>query len=99
MVVNTKLPNHSVYQLKGDVYVQEAAALRQELLQRIEEGSREIVLDVSGVTFLDSAGLGVMVTVHKRLRAVGGHFIIQGVKGSVLELFQTARLHRVFQIR
>ena len=82
--------------LKGDIYMEDSAHIREELLQYIMEGFKNLRIDMSGVTFIDSSGLGVLVAIQKRAIQNGGAVTIVGLKGSVLELFELTRLNRVF---
>ncbi|MGE5704213.1 MAG: STAS domain-containing protein [Clostridia bacterium] len=82
--------------LEGDIYVEESAHIREELLQYISDGYKNLRIDMSRVTFIDSSGLGVLVAIQKRAIQNGGAVTIVGLKGSVLELFELTRLNRVF---
>lgn len=74
-----------------------APAFKQEVVRLVEAGDTRLVLDLSGVSFLDSSGLGAMVSV---LKALGqrGTLVVCGVSGAVLALFQLTRMDKVFQI-
>lgn len=74
-----------------------APAFKQEVVKLVEAGDTRLVLDLAGVEFLDSSGLGAMVSV---LKALGqrGTLVVCNVKGSVLALFQLTRMDRVFAI-
>lgn len=90
----TSMPlNHSVtIQLEEKIHVPEATELREALLSEVEAGSDQFVLDLSHTTFLDSAGLGVLVTLSKRLRSVNGTVTIQGASKSIKELFDLTKI-------
>src|SRR4051812_20572087 len=74
-----------------------APAFRQAVLQVVEQGHTRLVLDLAAVEFLDSSGLGAMVSV---LKAVGsrGALVVCHVRGAVLSLFQLTRMDKVFVI-
>lgn len=74
-----------------------APALREALLRRIEDGRTRIVLDLSGVSFMDSSGLGALVSALKRL-GPGGTLAVAGATGAVARLFQLTRMDRVFAL-
>ncbi|MCP3032413.1 STAS domain-containing protein [Halobacillus sp. A1] len=92
-----RLDREVVVRLSGSIRVDEAADLREKLLIEIEEGYNILKIDFSQVTFLDSAGLGVLVTIYKRVRHRGGALIIQRASNSILELFKLTRLTQVFE--
>jgi anti-sigma B factor antagonist len=74
-----------------------APALREELLRRIDEGHGRIVLDLSATQFMDSSGLGALVSAVKRL-GTRGTLAIAGAQGPVARLFALTRMDRVFSL-
>ncbi len=74
-----------------------APTFKQEVVKLIEGGDSRLVLDLGTVEFLDSSGLGAMVSI---LKALGqrGTVVVCGVRGSVLSLFQLTRMDKVFAI-
>ena len=85
--------------LYGSLFMEEAALLRQKLLLQLEKGYNRFVVNLSGVDYIDSSGLGVLVAVHKRALQNGGTVILIGMQGTVKELFELTRLDKVFDIR
>lgn len=75
----------------------EAPALREALLRHIDAGHGQIVLDLSRTDFLDSSGLGALVTAVKRLGS-RGTLAIAGAQGAVTRLFSLTRMDRVFAL-
>lgn len=74
-----------------------APGFRQAVVQLIEGGDRRLVLDLAGVDFLDSSGLGAIVSILKALGAQGS-MAVCGVRGGVLSLFKLTRMDKVFTI-
>lgn len=74
-----------------------APLFKQEVVRLIEAGDLRLVLDLEGVQFLDSSGLGAIVSI---LKAVGnrGTLAVCNVRGAVLSLFQLTRMDRVFTL-
>ncbi|HWR37983.1 MAG TPA: STAS domain-containing protein [Patescibacteria group bacterium] len=87
-----------VVELSGGMYVEDAAVLREELIKLIEAGHRDFVIRLDQVDYIDSSGLGVLVTILKRIRELDGKLVIGGVKGVVKTLFELTRLNRVFDL-
>ncbi|WP_378954714.1 STAS domain-containing protein [Pelosinus sp. sgz500959] len=87
--------NHVKAFLKGKVYSQDASIFRDELLEHIEQGVTEISIDLSELTYIDSTGLGVLITIHKRTKEKNGKIVITGAQGMVEQLFKRTRLDRV----
>lgn len=88
-----------VVTLDGSLYVEEAAVLRERLLEYIQTGQRDFVVDLKNVDYIDSSGLGVLVAIQKRALQNGGKVIIKGLRGTVRELFEMTRLTKVFEIQ
>ena len=70
---------------------------KDALTGAIDEGHRKIILDLSHVKFLDSSGLGVMVSMVKKLTGSGA-LAFCGVQEQVAQVFSLTRLDRVFNI-
>lgn len=84
--------------LDGRIYVEEAALLREKLLEYISKGYANFIIDVSRVSYIDSSGLGVLVAIHKRAIQNSGAVTIKGLQGMVKELFELTRLNKVFDV-
>lgn len=74
-----------------------APAFKQEVVQLVQGGERRLVMDLSGVEFLDSSGLGALVSILKALGTQGA-LAVCGARGSVLSLFKLTRMDKVFPI-
>ena len=78
-----------------DAYV--ASDFKQKMLALIQEGNSVLVLNWKEVEFIDSSGLGALVSVLKTLGAEGD-IVICEVNETVMSLFKLTRLDKVFQI-
>jgi anti-sigma B factor antagonist len=74
-----------------------AKEFRDDLEGAITDEAK-ILLDMSNVEFVDSAGLGTIVATLKRLRASGGDLTICCVHKTVRALFELVRMHRLVEI-
>ncbi len=88
-----------MYYLEGAVTTVEAGDLKQVVRSAIKDGMREIHLDLSQTEFIDSAGLGSFVALHKSAIEVGGNLHLCGLLPHVLAVFELTRLHRVLSIQ
>ncbi len=73
-----------------------APQFKDEITQRIEGGHTKLLLDFSMVEFIDSTGLGVLVSCLKRLGK--GDMSIAGAKGAVSRLFTLTHMDKVFAL-
>jgi anti-sigma B factor antagonist len=74
-----------------------APAFKDEMTRCIESGQHQIVLDLSQVDFIDSSGLGALVSCLKRL-GPRGSLAVAGATGAVSRLFSLTRMDRVFAL-
>jgi anti-sigma B factor antagonist len=88
-----------VVTLTGSIYVEGAAAMREKLLEYVNKGYNNFLINLSAVDYIDSSGLGVFVAVQKRALQQGGGVVITGLSGVVQELFELTRLTKVFEIK
>lgn len=75
-----------------------APEMRAMITQIIEDGRRQIVVDLSALELIDSSGVAVLVSLYKRVRADGGDVKIVGAKDQPLAIFKLLRMDRVFAI-
>lgn len=62
------------------------------------ENNNKVVIDLSGVAFLDSSGIGCLVTIWRNATRNDGDLRLTGIKPAVRTIFEITRLHRVFEI-
>lgn len=74
-----------------------AAPFKEEIARRIKAGERCILLDLSRVDFIDSSGLGAILS-GLRLMGKDGDLIICGLTEPVASMFKLTRMDRVFSI-
>ena len=75
-----------------------AGEARKELQALIDEGRVRLVFDLSGVDFVDSSGLSVLVTALKKTRSVGGDVALVGLTDPVRSLIELTRLQSAFSM-
>ena len=89
---------HSVLSLRGEIDVYTAPLLRQAILDLVEQGRLNVVIDMTEVDFLDSTGLGVLVEGLKRVRTRDGTFAIVATQDKILKIFDITGLNKAFPI-
>ena len=98
--INTEQLGDSSYviSLTGEVDLYTAPEFKQQLLEVINQGAKEVVVDFSNTTFIDSTTLGVLVGGVKRLRPDGGKLSIVCSDRNITKIFEITGLNRVFPI-
>lgn len=89
---------HTVLAVHGEIDTYSAPQLRHSLSEQIVEGRRQIVIDMTQVSFLDSAGLGVLIGALRRLRSLGGDLTLAGCARPTLKLLRITGLDSVFRL-
>jgi anti-sigma B factor antagonist len=89
---------YTVLAVHGEVDVYTAPRLRERLIELVSQGSHQVVVDLEGVDFLDSTGLGVLVGGLKRLRSHDGDMILVCTQPRILKVFEITGLTKVFSI-
>jgi anti-sigma B factor antagonist len=82
----------------GEIDVATAPQLRERLHGVIAEGRATVVLDLLGVTFLDSTALGVLVGALKRCRELGGELHVVVADARIKKIFEITGLNKVFPL-
>ena len=72
--------------------------LKEQMLQLFDEGKCSLVIDLSMVRFIDSSGLGALVSGFKNASAREGSVKLCCLQPQVRSMFELTRLHRVFEI-
>ncbi|WP_329493589.1 STAS domain-containing protein [Kitasatospora herbaricolor] len=81
----------AVVRAHGDIDLDTAPALHRRLEAALRE-HRDVVLDLSQVTFMDCAGLGVLVDARDQADRHGGHLVLRAVGPDVLRLLRITGL-------
>src|SRR6476660_4631105 len=85
-----------VISLTGEVDLCTAPEFKQQLLEVIGQGGKEVVVDFSGTTFIDSTTLGVLVGGVKRLRTNDGPLSLICNDRNITKIFEITGLDKVF---
>ncbi len=72
--------------------------LKTEMNRLFSEGAKDLILDLKDVRFIDSSGLGVLVSGFKNASTRQGSLKLAGLQTQVRSMFELTRLHRVFDI-
>lgn len=72
--------------------------LKEQMLQLFDDGKCNLVIDLSEVRFVDSSGLGALVSGFKNASAREGSLKLCCLQPQVRSMFELTRLHRVFEI-
>ena len=88
----------SKIQLAGRLEAATVPELKAEVQKLVSNNSSQIVLDMAGVTFVDSSGLGALVASLRTVNKVDGDIRIANLTPDVRSIFELTRMHRLFEI-
>ena len=88
----------NVLPLEGDIDLHVSPAVTEALTAMIKKKPERIVIDLSRVTYIDSAGIAVLILAMQQVEAYGGKFFLSGLQETLRSIFETSRLERVFRI-
>ena len=91
--------NETVVTAAGELDVNTAPELREQLARLISGGANNLSIDLSAVSFVDSTALSVLVSALKRLRQADGDLQLASPTPSVRRVFEITGLTRLFTIR
>jgi anti-sigma B factor antagonist len=97
-VDSTLVQDRVVVTVRGELDVATSPLLRAALAELVEAaGVPCIVVDLAGVTFIDSAGVHALVEASKRLGGGGGELVLSGVKPGAFKVLDVCGLTSVFR--
>ena len=85
--------------LKGEIDHHSAVRVRCEIDERISSmRPKKAVLDLSGIEFMDSSGLGLVMGRYSKMQAVGGELSVKNPNERIIKIFKLAGLERIIKI-
>ena len=97
-VIVTEIEQIAVVELPGEKLDAGNAKECKDVLHPIVDQHSRIVLDLSQLEFVDSSGLGVLLSCLRRQTGAEGSLLLCGLARPVRALFELVRMHRVFDI-
>lgn len=85
--------------LMGELDIETSAVLKERLGEILEEKMASIIINAEDLEYIDSTGLGMLISVIKTLKTSGKELVIVSPKDSVLKLFRITGLDKVFTLR
>ena len=93
-----EVDDRTIVAVGGEIDVYTAPKLRDKITELVGEGHHDLVIDMEGVDFLDSTGLGVLVGGLKKVRAHDGSLQLVCNQDRLLKIFRITGLAKVFVI-
>jgi anti-sigma B factor antagonist len=94
-----KINGHSVLAIQDErIDAHNSGELKEYLLKMIEAGEKRIIVQLEKVRFIDSSGLGALLSGNKHILAKSGRLALTNIQQQVFAMFELTRLNRVFEI-
>jgi len=88
----------SIVEVEGQLIVSNRQELKQKVLDQLEKGQRKVLVDFGRTSYIDSSGLGVLVSLAKKMRELGGDLRLANLNDDLQTLFELTKLDTLFQI-
>ncbi len=88
----------TVVEVEGQLIVGNRQELKQRVLEDLEGGARKFVVDFANTGYIDSSGLGVLVSLSKKIREQGGELRLSSLNEDLRTLFELTKLDTLFRI-
>lgn len=88
----------TILHLAGNLDADSVPTFKKEAYKIVQEGCATLVIDCHSLDFVDSMGLGAMISLLRRARTQQGDVKIAGLNQEVRSVFEITRLHRLFDI-
>ena len=87
-----------VVDVEGQLIVGNRQELKQKVLEELDNGETKFVVDFEKTGYIDSSGLGVLVSLSKKIREQGGELRLANLNEDLRTLFELTKLDTLFQI-
>ena len=88
----------TIVEVDGELIVGNRQELKEKVLERLDAGDRRFLIDFTSSSYIDSSGLGVLVSLSKKIREAGGSLRLAGLNEDLRTLFELTKLDTLFQI-
>jgi anti-sigma B factor antagonist len=97
--ISREVGDVTVIDMDGRITLGEGSALLRDLIrENLARGQRKIVLNLAGINYIDSSGLGELVSGYRYIKSEGGEVKLLNLNKKVTDLLQITKLYTVFDI-
>ena len=97
-ITMTKQGDTMVVDIDGQLFVRNRGDFRLMVIDAIERGERKFRIDLRRTSYIDSSGLGVLVSVSKKSRQAGAELCLANLNPDLQHLFEVTKLDTLFRI-
>jgi len=97
-IADRRIEDKDVLVLKGRLEIASAKKLKSRVSNLIQENRFKLIVDMTDVDFIDSSGLGTLVSALRAVNEKNGDLKVVGLQQQVRSVFELTRLHRILGI-
>lgn len=94
----SKVNDVTLIEVEGQLIVGNRQELKQGVLDKLDSGDLKFVIDFANTGYIDSSGLGVLVSLSKKIREQGGELRLSSLNEDLRTLFELTKLDTLFRI-
>lgn len=98
ILTHQQQPNLDIIEISGRFVMADAPEAREKTKNIIEGGTKNLIVDLSGITFIDTSGLSVLISAYKLMRGNDGRMVLTGIPDNVRTLLELTRLNEIFEL-
>jgi len=87
-----------IIKVKGDIDAYHSGEFKKGVKEKIVDSNMDVLLLLDDVPYIDSAGLGTLVSILRDIRTQGKELFLVGLKNNIKKIFEMTRLDKVFKI-
>lgn len=88
----------AILDVDGDIDLYSASDLRDSVFEQIDIGKTKVIINLENVTYIDSSGIGTLITSLSKIKKINGKMCIINVYDSVKKVFELTKLTTFFKI-
>ncbi len=91
--------DHRILNLKGKLVLHNVEQFRDEFIKIVEQDRKNIHFNIKGLSFIDSSGMGLLITLNRKLQAGGRELVIVQPGEAIQKILHIAGLDKVFNVQ
>ncbi|MGI9038961.1 MAG: STAS domain-containing protein [Gemmatimonadota bacterium] len=88
----------TLVEVDGELIVGNREEFKQRVMEHVGHGDQKFVMDFARSSYIDSSGLGALVSLSRKIREAGGRLRLAGLNEDLLTLFELTKLDTLFEI-
>lgn len=84
--------------IEGEININTSPEMRKAFDKIIRDDEKKVVIDFTGVSYIDSSGLATLIEMFQRLKKTGGHMRLANMSQKAKNIFEITKLHKLFEI-